>query len=120
MINKQIQRIYTVNIFIIVNFLNCNISNIVNTNIFVIFCQFLTRLDQNFDIDHVVVKIISSIFNIYLFYYSHFILLLIIFCMINIIICRNIFFITIHAFIVNKISTMLIANAITANTIKTV
>ena len=57
-----------------------------------------------FNIDLIVVKIRSSNFNIYLFYYSHFIWL-IIFCLINVIIFRNILFITIYAFIVKKINT---------------
>ena len=49
----------------------------------------------------IVVKAISSIFNINLFDFCYFILR-----MINIIIIfRNIYFITIHVFIVNKIST---------------
>ena len=55
-------------------------------------------------IDHVVVKIISLIFDMYLFYCSHFIWLIICYS-ISIIIYRNIFFITIFVFIVKKIST---------------
>ena len=95
------------NIFTIINFFNCNIYKIVNTNAFKwFFCQFLTTLHQSFwDQCHcnVIVKIISSICNIYLFYFSHFILIT--FCLINIIIIfRNIFFIKIYVLIVNKIS----------------
>ena len=37
MINKEIQSIYTVNIFIIINFFNFDASNVVNTNAFVRF-----------------------------------------------------------------------------------
>ena len=32
--NDQMQRIYTVNIFIIANFLNCNVSNVITINVF--------------------------------------------------------------------------------------
>ena len=99
-INKQIQRVYNVNIFTIIDFFNWDISNVVNTNVFKwFFVNFLQFWLKTFDTDHVVLKIISSIFNIYLFYYTHFIWL-IFFCMIY----RNILFITIHVFIVNKIS----------------
>ena len=52
-------------------------------------------------INNVIVKIISSIFNVNLFDFSYFIL-----WMINIIVIfRNISFITIHVFILNKITT---------------
>ena len=40
-INKQIQRFYTVNIFIIINYFNCDVSNVININPFVmIFVKF--------------------------------------------------------------------------------
>ena len=52
-------------------------------------------------INNVIVKIISSIFNVNLFDFSYFIL-----WMINIIVIfRNISFITINVFILNKITT---------------
>ena len=55
--------------------------------------------------DHVVVKIISSIFNFYLFDFSCLYVILIICCWMDIIIFGSIFFIAIHAFVVKKIST---------------
>ena len=42
-INKLIQRIYTVNIFTMTNFFYCNIANVVNA-----FCLLLTSLSQKF------------------------------------------------------------------------
>ena len=42
-INKLIQRIYTVNIFAMTNFFYCNIANVVNA-----FCLLLTSLSQKF------------------------------------------------------------------------
>ena len=38
LINKKIQRIYTVNKFTITNLFNCNVFNIANVNVFVMFC----------------------------------------------------------------------------------
>ena len=35
MINAEIQRIYTINTLIIINFLNRDVSNVVNINVFV-------------------------------------------------------------------------------------
>ena len=68
-----------------------------------IFYQFFIILHQNFDIDNVIVKIISSVFNVHLFNFSHFISLVNC-CLIKIIISRIIFFITNHVFIVSNIS----------------
>ena len=73
MINTLIQRIYTVNIFTITNFFDCDVSNVVNINPFVtLFCQFLARMTRTyFEIDNVDVKVICSIFKLNLFDFSH-------------------------------------------------
>ena len=72
MINTQIQSIHAINTLIIINFFNCDVPNVVNIKIFVRhFCQFLTTLHENFEINYIVVKIISSIFNIHLLGFSH-------------------------------------------------
>ena len=47
MINKQIEKIYTVNIFTITIFFNCNISNIININAFV---MFFLSISNKFDL----------------------------------------------------------------------
>ena len=65
--------------------------------------------------NNVIVKIISSIFNANLFYYTNFtlLLLLLIFSLINIIIYRNILYIMIYTFVINKISgipTLIVKN----------
>ena len=72
MINTQIQRIYTINTPIIINFFNRGTTNIVNINVFVrLFVSFLQFCLKIFETSYVVVKIISSIFNVNLFDFSH-------------------------------------------------
>ena len=65
MINTQIQRIYTINTLILIIFVNRDISNVVNINVFE---QFWFKV---FDINYVVVKIIGSIFVVNMFDFSH-------------------------------------------------
>ena len=70
MINTQIQRIYTINTLIIINFVNCDVSNVVNISVFL--RLFFNNLASKY-FNYVVVKII--IFNFNLFDFSHFICL---------------------------------------------
>ena len=49
MTNKQIQRLYTVNIFTIINYFNFDVSNVADINAFIMFfCLFLTSLSRSF------------------------------------------------------------------------
>ena len=72
MINTQIQRIYTMNTLTIINFFNCDVSNVVNINVFVmLFVNFSQVCLEIFEINEVVIKIIGSIFNVNLFDFTH-------------------------------------------------
>ena len=72
MINTQIQRIYTRNTLTIINFFNCDVSNVVNINVFVmLFVNFSQVCLEIFEINEVVIKIIGSIFNVNLFDFTH-------------------------------------------------
>ena len=72
MINKQIKKIFTINISTIIIFFNCDVSNVKNINPFVMLFDYFSQVwVKIFEIDHVVVKIISSIFDLYLFEFSH-------------------------------------------------
>ena len=68
----EIQWIYTVNIFTMTQFLNRDVSNIVNINVFLqLFVNFEQVWVKLFDINHVVKKVICLIFNVYFFDLSH-------------------------------------------------
>ena len=72
MVSTQKQGIHTINTLIIINFFNGDLSNAVSINVFLqLFVSFEQFCLKIFEIDHVVVKIISLIFNVNLFDFSH-------------------------------------------------
>ena len=72
MIDMQTQRIYSINTLIIINFFNCDVSNVVNINVFVrLFVNFSQACIKIFEIDNIIVKIISSIFIVNFFDLHH-------------------------------------------------
>ena len=60
------------NTLTIINFFNCDVSNVVNINVFVmLFVNFSQVCLEIFEINEVVIKIIGSIFNVNLFDFTH-------------------------------------------------
>ena len=67
--NAQINWVYAIYYITFCNFFLIFIAKIININVIQIFCQ-LTFV-KFIKISYIIVKILSSIFNIHLFYFSH-------------------------------------------------